>query len=209
MIEQIGVNEWIQFDASHPAPTFFARPAWALALAHANPSMHPSPMRIRLDDGLKLLVPLMRMSGGKLRWREYLGFPLGAYTCFIREDGTLAAQHECERAVRALTRVADSATIVPWPLGPAPQTGTSTRHETSVVDLSNGIDAALAGVAGIFRRMAAQAERRGVTCAPCNEPDAVDRYYRLLDSPLSAGASENRPLPKRSSRRLCNMGAQT
>ena len=180
MIERLSLDEWQIFDAQHPAPTFFARPAWALALAQAHPSMRPAPLRITLPDGTALILPLMQMAGGTLRWREYWGFPLGAYTCFLRTDGTLASSAECNRAVALLRSFADAVTLVPWPLADVPDAAGGAEHETAVVDLSGGIDAAMAGVAGIFRRMAGQAERRGVTCAPSREPDAVDEYYRLL-----------------------------
>lgn len=180
MIERLSLDEWQIFDAQHPAPTFFARPAWALALAQAHPAMRPAPLRITLDNGSAILLPMMQMAGGTLRWREYWGFPLGAYTCFLREDGTLATKDECNRAVAALRSFADSVTLVPWPLSDGPDAHDEPAHETAVVDLSGGIDAAMAGVAGIFRRMAGQAERRGVTCAPSRDANAVDEYYRLL-----------------------------
>lgn len=181
MIEQLSIEEWIAFDAAHPAPTFFARPPWALALADANPSMTPAPLRVRLRSGERIVLPTMRTSGGPLRWREHCGFPLGAYTCFLREDGSLAEQSQCEEVLAHVARFADAATLVPWPLGPVPHSNDGVLHETAVVDLGEGIDAALAGVAGIFRRMAGQAERRGVRCAPSRDAGAVDEYYRLLE----------------------------
>lgn len=180
MIERLSLDEWQIFDAQHPAPTFFARPAWALALAQAHPALRPAPLRITLADGTIVILPLMQMAGGTLRWREYNGFPLGAYTCFLRSDGTLATAAQCNEAVSALRSFADAVSLVPWPLAEGPAASGGSMHETAVVDLSNGIDAAMAGVAGIFRRMAGQAERRGVTCTPSREPNAVDEYYRLL-----------------------------
>jgi hypothetical protein len=181
MIEQLDLDAWIAFERRHPAPTFFARPAWALALAQAYPSMTPAPLRVQTRDGAAAIVPMMRMHGGALRWREYCGFPLGGYTCFLHEDGSLAPASSVERIVDELAHYADSATLVPWPLGPAPSRSLGALHETAVVDLSGGIDAAMAGVAGIFRRMAGQAERRGVSCAPSRDPNAVDQYYELLE----------------------------
>lgn len=180
MIERLSLEEWQVFDAQHPAPTFFARPAWAMALAQAHPALQPAPLRITLADGTVIVLPLMQMAGGSLRWREYNGFPLGAYTCFIRSDGSLATAEQCNEAVYALRSFADSVSLVPWPLAEGPAVSGGALHETAVVDLGNGIDAAMAGVAGIFRRMAGQAERRGVTCAPSRDANAVDDYYALL-----------------------------
>jgi hypothetical protein len=145
--------------------------------------IRPAPLRVRLRSGETLLIPLVQVHGGALRFKEFCGFPLGGYTCFLRSDGTPASSAECDEAMSALERYADATTLVPWPLGPVPsRTAPAATHETSVVDLSGGIDAALKGVAGIFRRMAGQAERRGVVCEPSNEPDAVDRYYDLLEA---------------------------
>jgi hypothetical protein len=158
--------------------------------------MEPAPLRIRAQGDPPLLLPLIRVRGGVLRWRDYRGFPIGGYTCFLQGSGELASQAQCERALLELARFADCATIVPWPLGEAPHVFESTTHETAVVDLSAGIDAALAGVAGIFRRMAGQAERRGVSCAPSKDADAVDVYYELLEASAKRWGLERPAIPK-------------
>lgn len=196
MIERLDIQEWVAYDALHPAPTFFARPAWALALADTYPAMRPAPLRITLDCGRHVIVPLMQIPGGPLRWREYCGFPKGGYTCFLMDDGSLANEDQCRQAFEQLTRFSDSVTIVPWPLAAAPQNAGALQHETAVVDLANGLDAALAGVAGIFRRMAGQAERRGVTCAPSRDSGAVDVYYELLEASAARWGLERPAIPK-------------
>ncbi len=43
MIERLSVEEWQAFDRQYPAPTFFARPAWAISLSEAYADMEPSP----------------------------------------------------------------------------------------------------------------------------------------------------------------------
>jgi len=182
MIERLSLEEWRAFDAVHPAPTFFARPAWAISLAETYDGMEAAPLRVRAQGDPPLILPMMRMSGGVLRWREYRGFPIGGYTCFLQQDGELASQGQCERALAEIAHFADCATIIPWPLAQMPRTSQGKAHETSVVDLSRGVDAALAGVTGIFRRMAGQAERRGVACARSRDVDAIDVYYELLDA---------------------------
>ncbi|MGZ3526709.1 MAG: GNAT family N-acetyltransferase [Vulcanimicrobiaceae bacterium] len=182
MVESVSIADWTRFDAEHPAPTFFARPAWALALQESYPGCAATPLRVRLGDGRYLLVPLIQENGGPLRWRSFCGFPLGAYTCFIHEDGTLASTAQATEAVEQLARYCDVLRIFPWPLAPRPaiKIGVARAHETAVIDLSHGIEVALAGVTGISRRMAGQAARRGVSCAPSTDPDAVDRYFGLL-----------------------------
>jgi CelD/BcsL family acetyltransferase involved in cellulose biosynthesis len=180
MIERVSLDTWLAFDAEHPAPTFFARPAWALALADVYPNAAPSLLRIRSRRGPAILLPVMEVRGGPLRLRRLNAFPLGGYTCFMHEDGTLATIDEVERSLDELARFAHSATVVPWPLGPVPANRNGIAHETAVVDLSNGIDAALANVDGTYRRMAGQAARRGVTCETASGHDAVETYYALL-----------------------------
>lgn len=197
MIERLTLDEWTEFDAVHPAPTFFARPAWALALAEVNAGMQAAPLRVRLRSGRRVIVPLMQVAGGPMRWREFSGFPLGAYTCFLYEDATPATAEDAEEALAAIARFADSVSMVPWPLAPVPAAGTNAAHETAVVDLSGGIDAAMTRVAGIFRRMAGQAERRGVVCAPSNDADAPATYYELLEASAKRWGLERPAIPKR------------
>jgi CelD/BcsL family acetyltransferase involved in cellulose biosynthesis len=197
MIDRLSVAQWKAFDAAHPAPTFFARPAWALALAQTHSNMQAAPLRVRVHGEPAVTVPLMQVHGGPLRWREYCGFPMGGYTCFIEDDGAIAGEARVNGVLAELARIADAATIVPWPLGHAPTIrGERIEHETAVVDLRQGIDAALAGVDGVFRRMAGQAERRGVVCAPSREPDAVDVYYELLEASAKRWGLERPAIPK-------------
>lgn len=197
MIDSMSTTEWQQYDAVHPAPTFFARPAWALALAQAYGNMQPAPLRVHVHGERPVIVPMMRMQGGPLRWREFCAFPLGGYTCFLHRDGTLADEIRANHVVSEIARFADAATIVPWPLGPMPTTRhDGAPHETAAVDLRGGIEPALAGVDGVFRRMAGQAARRGVVCAPSREPDAVDVYYELLDASARRWGRERPGIPK-------------
>ncbi len=180
MIERLGMDRWKAFDAEHPAPTFFARPAWALSLAEVYPNLVPSLLRIDTQRGPAIFLPVMQMRGGAFGLRRINAFPLGGYTCFMREDGTLASAGEMQQALEEVARYAHVAIVVPWPLGPAPLNASGVPHETAVVDLSRGLDFALANVDGTYRRMAGQAARRGVTCELATGPDAVDTYFTLL-----------------------------
>lgn len=182
MIEPLSLSDWQLFDAAHKAPTFFARPAWALALAQTFDGLTAAPLCVRLEDGERVIVPLVRSSGGPLNFKDYVGFPYGGYTCVLREDGSLADARASQSALHAIARYADRLRVVPWPLGEvgAPPQGTQTEHETGVIDLSQGAEAALAGLAGISRRMAGQAARRGVVCAPAGESNRAELYYELL-----------------------------
>lgn len=197
MIEPISLAEWTDFDASHPAPTFFARPAWASALAYAYPHLRPHPVRVNLDGGC-VLVPLMQTSGGRLAWRELVGMPLGTYTCALREDGTPASAREFDAAVAAIARTCDALTLVPWPLGPTPNGFTTRRttHETAVIDVSEGAEKALSGVAGVSRRMAGQAARRGVSCAPLRSALGVTTYYSMLREAAERWGLSKPPFPQ-------------
>jgi hypothetical protein len=179
MIDRLGLDEWRAFDDAFPAPTFFARPAWAMALAEISPSLHPVLLRIEPRRGVPVLLPAMEQTGA-LGLRHYCAFPLGGYTCFLREDGAVASADAATASLRELSRYAHSVELVPWPLAPAPRTGSGGAHLTAVVDLRDGIEAALANVDGTFRRMAGQAVRRGVVCEPSPGEDAVSTYYELL-----------------------------
>ncbi len=182
MIAPLSLSDWQLYDAAHKAPTFFARPAWALALAQTYPGLIAAPLSVQLDDGTPLIVPLMRSSGGRLRFKDYVGFPYGGYTCVLRQDGSVADAGSCEIAFSQIAQHADHLVVIPWPLGPAqgPPGAARIEHETGVIDLSQGADAALSGLAGISRRMAGQAARRGVVCELSLDSDRVDRYYELL-----------------------------
>jgi hypothetical protein len=144
-------------------------------------------------------VPLVR-SRGPLPWRVYVGTPLGGYTSVIRDDGVAADGESASSALRAVvTTCGNSATVTPWPLGDATidDLGVgSTLHETAVVDLSGGADAAIARMEGNFRRMAGQAERRGVRCAPSTDPQAIDRYYAMLEESAVRWGRKTPTFPK-------------
>jgi plasmid stabilization system protein ParE len=182
VIERLSLEEWLAFDRAYPAPTFFARPPWAMALSETYGALEIAPMRIQIKGRPAVLIPLVRVGGGALRWKAYNGFPLGGYTCVMEENGSLADSDLCLAALQHLAAHADAVTAVPWPLAHTLPGQAAKRHETSVLDLSGGTEAALARVPGLFRRMAGQAERRGVECAAARGEDAADRYYALLEA---------------------------
>lgn len=180
-VEIVSLEEWLSFDRLHPAPTFFARPAWALALAYAYPHLRPHPVRIHLGS-VSLLLPLVQSSGGRLGWREFVGMPLGGYTCALRQDGSLATTAEFVRGLQELSRVCDALTVLPWPLASwkKPVAWHGPQYETAVIDLSGGAEQAIRHFDGVSRRMAGQALRRGVTCEPCVTALGSTTYYGML-----------------------------
>ena len=183
-----------------PAPTFQARPSWAHALADANPAFVPAPLVCTFADGSKCVVPLVR-SRGSLGWRVYSGTPLGGYTVVQREDGELASPAHAAAALRAvLERGGHSVTVTPWPMAKIEANGlagVASEHETSIVDLAQGAQAAIARMDGKTRRMAGQAERRGVRCERASEPGAVDRYYKMLEESAIRWGRKTPTFPKR------------
>jgi CelD/BcsL family acetyltransferase involved in cellulose biosynthesis len=197
MISLMSMSDWYGFDSAHPAPTFFARPAWASALAAAFPHLRPYPVWVQCN-GTRVLIPLMQGSGGRLNWRGYVGMPLGTYTCALREDGSLASESEFEAAIGILRRFCDALALVPWPLGPRPNAPTWRQklYETAVIDLSRGAQEALRGVAGVTRRMAGQAARRGVNCAPLRSGMGVSTYYSILREASERWGLARPPFPK-------------
>lgn len=182
MIAPLSLSDWQLYDAAHKAPTFFARPAWALALAQTFPGLRAAPLSVQIEDGTQVVVPLMRSNGGRLRFKDYVAFPYGGYTCVLAQDGSIADADSCEAALTQIAQFADRLIVIPWPLGPTqgPPGAARIEHETGVIDLSKGAEDALSGLAGISRRMAGQAARRGVVCERSGDPDRVDLYYELL-----------------------------
>ena len=195
----MSIDAWSRVDR-RPAPTFQARPAWALALADANPAYVPAPLAVTFADGERCVVALVR-SRGALGWRVYSGTPLGGYTVALREDGTPPDGPRAVAALRAvLERAGHSVTLTPWPLASLTVDafpGDATEHETSIVDLAEGAEAALARMDGKTRRMAGQAQRRGVQCTRATDPGRVDRYYAMLEESAIRWGRKTPTYPKR------------
>lgn len=204
------VDAWKALDRV-PAPTFQARPAWALALCEANRSFAPGPLACEFEDGATCVVPLIRVRG-RLGWRVYSGMPLGGYTAVVLADGSPADAARTRAAYRAvIASSADSIALTPWPLGDADLRdlgGAAVHRETSVIDLADGVDAALARMDGNTRRMAGQAQRRGVHCERACGEDAVDRYYAMLEESAIRWGRERPTFPKRMLASLVERGGE-
>ena len=193
------MDAWRAMDRS-PAPTFQARPIWALALADANRGLEPAPQACTFADGSICVVPMVR-SRRSLGWAVFSGTPLGGYTVALEADGSLAAPARARASFSAvLASAGHSVTITPWPLAPGDPPdlrASATQHETAVIDLGDGAAAALARMDGKCRRMAGQAERRGVRCVRATQPDAVDRYYAMLEESALRWGRKRPTFPKR------------
>ena len=187
-------KEWRAFDACHIAPTFFARPAWAFALEQTFNGLAAEAVLFRLPEG-EAVFPLTRSGRGFV---SVQAMPLGTYTLPLRPDGEPADPALAEAIVHSITG-ADSAdfSCTLWPLGGygAVNGCKRTIHETSVIDLRAGADAALARFKGVARRMAGQAVRKGVVCA--REPQAVGLYYDLLEEAAKRWGMDGPHLPRR------------
>jgi len=179
MIEQLSVDEWCRFDREHPAPTFFARPAWALALSDASSTLTPAPLRVRVDNRW-FMVPAMHSR--TRAFLHYVAFPLGGYTCVLDECGDPAGAEDASRVLVWLSERIDHFRFVAWPLGPQPRVPGAqvTSYETAAIDCSLGFDAVLGNIRGVTRRMAGQAERRGVICERSSDIADLDDYYEIL-----------------------------
>jgi hypothetical protein len=186
----MSVSDWEVIDQNMPAPTFFARPAWAHAVVDAHPRFVLSPMWCEFVDGSRVFVPMVK-SRGRLGWDEYFSMPLDKYTAAFESDGRLADLARARAAFGyILSHVGNSCTLMPWPqaYGAIAFPGIAgNERETSLIDLGDGIEAALARMDGNARRMANQAERRGVTCA-CERSGSqvIDEYYAMLRITASA-----------------------
>jgi CelD/BcsL family acetyltransferase involved in cellulose biosynthesis len=195
------VAEWEAIDRQKPAPTFFARPAWAHSFVAAYPGFSLAPVWCEFADGDRVFVPMVK-SRGRLGWSEYFALPLDKYTAALESDGRLADFSRAQAAFAyVLTHLGHSCTLTPWP----PAYGAITipkvaggARETSLIDLSDGADAALARMDGNSRRMAHQAEKRGVQCTrEIAGSEIVDEYYAMLTITASAWDRGVPTFPKR------------
>jgi hypothetical protein len=187
-------KEWRAFDACHPAPTYFARPGWAMALESSFEGLSAEPKLFRLSEG-EALFPLMR--SGR-RFVSVEAMPLGTYTMPLSPDGEPADPALAEAIVhRIIERSSADFSCTLWPMGGYGSVNGCERtlHQASVIDLRDGAEAALARFKGVARRMAGQAMRKGVVCAP--EPDAVGLYYSLLEESAKRWGKEAPHLPRR------------
>ncbi len=193
MIERFSIAEWEAFDRAYPAPTFFARPAWTLALCDASPQLKPAPLRVRV--GRRTLIVPAVLSPARLGLRDVLAFPMGAYTCVLDESGLPVDAVVASQAIAEIARISDRARIVCWPLAEQPLVPRAkrTEYETAVIDCSEGFDSVVAGIRGVTRRMAGQAERRGVQLRLADGGIAsVEAYYDILKE-ASKGWGLDRP----------------
>lgn len=188
----IGIEAWERLDAASPAPTFFARPAFARALERAFPHLEAAPLSVRYR-GKSYIVPAVR-TRNRMRPRFISAFPFGGYSCVLGEDGVPA---DAATSTAVLRDVASQAGLsyVAWPLADQPELDgfEYDTYETAVIDCAGGLEAALAGMRGVTRRMVGQALRRGVTCE-LHPADArgLDTYYAML-SEASIGWGLERP----------------
>jgi hypothetical protein len=183
--EILSVEDWLVFDTRCPAPIFTARPAWALAWAETFPEFEPSVVQCRLANGQLVIVPLLR-SKARFGWRLCTGMPWGESTMFFDPDGCEVDQ-DAAKAVYAeiFQHRCDLIELTPWPLGKMRDlrlNARPTHGEISVIDLSGGAEAALARMDGKARRMAGQAQRRGVTCVRAHGQGALNAYYDMLEA---------------------------
>jgi hypothetical protein len=194
----VDLARWTAFDKSHPAPTFFSRPAWAMSFSNCYPNMIAEPHLFAVDH-TQVFVPLVRVKSAHLPWRVYSGTPLGGYCVMLTDDGAIASPKLIAECLERLTHLGtDSLELNSWPFAPIcdPNDVKQTPHETSVIDLANGVDAVVAKMSGNSRRMAGQAARRGVTCARETGSNAVDVYYDLLSESATRWGLSSPRLPK-------------
>lgn len=193
----LGIEAWERFDAASPAPTFFARPAFARALEDVFAHVEAAPFSIRYR-GKNYIVPAVR-TRNRMRPRNVEAFPFGGYTCVLDENGVPADAAPSSAVLRDAASESGEFSFVAWPLADQPlvEGAEYKTYETAVIDCADGVTAALSGMRGVTRRMVGQAIRRGVTCE-LHPADAqgLDTYYAML-SEASVGWGLDRPtLPR-------------
>lgn len=169
-------------DRDGAAPTFFARPAWAIAIQRAYAHLVPWPLSCQLDDGSDAVIPLMRVYGGRLPWKIYHGMPFDGYTAVLTKDNELVEASTAAQVVRALLFQGDQVLLNLWPFEALRVVGPDVRiaAETSALDISGGVERALSKIGSKSRRMAGQARRKGATCAIEPGESSIALYFDLL-----------------------------
>lgn len=192
------IEQWEALDRARPAPTFFARPAFARALAQTYPHLQPAAHQIECD-GECFLVPTVRTSA-RLRPSETVAFPFGGYSCVLDEQGRAVDGTRSVPALRELAARCGALDFVAWPLADQPVIDgfDAVRYETAVIDCKDGVESALAGMRGVTRRMVGQAHRRGVQCER-HETDArnLDIYYAMLQEASIGWGLREPTIPRR------------
>lgn len=176
------MQEWESFDREHPAPTFFARPAFARALHDAFPRLEPAPISVA-HGGTWYMVPAVRTRSA-LGLRSGIGLPLGAYSSVTDQHGATVREPLLSPIVRAAASQFDAFEFTGWPLGDQPTLGSwgQTPLTTAVIDCAGGLQSSLRSMRGVTRRMAGQAARRGVRCIRVDPDDrSLQLYYGMLE----------------------------
>jgi len=195
------VADWEAIDRKTPGPTFFARPAWAAALAESYPRFSAAPVWCEFADGSRIFVPMVT-SRSRLGWREFAAMPLDSYTAAFESDGRLAdAARAGATFAYLLANMGHRCELTPWPpayAGIAIPGAPGIERETSLIDVSDGAEAALSRMDGNARRMANQSERRGVTCVrEAASREIIDEYYAMLCTTAAAWERGAPSFPKR------------
>jgi len=179
------IDRWRTLDRRNAAPVFTARPAWSFAWAESFNSQEPWPIEVVFDDGRTTYVPLLS-SRSRLGWRACSGLPWGEATMFLDDQNREASSELATQAAKAIAnQCCHALELTLWPMGELtdlPLLGQRVSGEVSAIDLAQGFSAAIDGMNGKARRMAGQAERRGVTCAIASGDDAIATYYDMLES---------------------------
>ncbi|HEV7179873.1 MAG TPA: GNAT family N-acetyltransferase [Candidatus Baltobacteraceae bacterium] len=176
------IDRWEAFDRAHPAPTFFARPAFTRAFCDAFPHAEPWPVLVE-HKGEEYIVPAIR-SHARLGFKHAVAFPLGGYSCVLNERGEPAAEPYYSEVLKKASGAFDTFSFVGWPLAAQPNISgaSATTHSTAVVDCSLGREHVLRGMRGVTRRMIGQSARRGVCCVQSpTDAVSVSRYYAMLE----------------------------
>lgn len=192
------LKEWEEFDRAFPAPTFFARPAFARACEDAFEHLEAAPIFVT-HERKRYLVPALR-TRARMRPREIEAFPLGGYSCVLDvQTGAPADAQTATAVLREAATQAGSFSFVAWPLAEQPLTGEfeCTTHETAVIDCSDGLEAALSGMRGVTRRMVGQALRRGVSCERHpTDSHGLDVYYAMLEEAFKGWGLAQPSIPR-------------
>lgn len=178
-LAELGAGEWDTTLAESGLPFRFShRAAAGQALGRMYESYRFTPLRVEYDDGVVLLLPLVRVTRRIAPLSMALALPLGLEGRPLALAGTPGPGH-----LEALFDALDGCgrlDVAGGAGGSPPAAGEVSLQTTHVLDLSPGFEELWAHAFGAkTRNMCRKAERGGVTVTPESRPEAVAVYQSL------------------------------
>lgn len=195
VLNEVDGGEWRNIIARCPEATFFATPEWA-EIVNKTYSYEIATRLFIFEDGQKILLPMMRMKGGRrfrlFRVYSYLSVPFHNY------GGLFSAQpismDKIEQILNYLKKTFPSVTICPHPLSPVsyPEHYKGQEYSTHILDLTGGFDEFWQKYQD--RDQARKAKKANIQILMAKDLEDYQKYYEMyLDSAKRWGLTQPHP----------------